>query len=45
MKETNFLKYISDKNLSIGEVNFTNNLKTKVFFSEFSDVYLNPKLL
>lgn len=44
MKEINFSKYISNKDLPVGEVKLQNNLKTKIFFTEFNDVYLNPKL-
>ena len=44
MKEISFFKYILNKNLKIGEVKLDNNIDNKLLFTEFNNVFLNPRL-
>ena len=44
MEEITIEEYISKKKISIKEVYFERNLNHKIFYTKFSDIYVNPKL-
>ncbi len=44
MKEISFFKYILDKKLKIGEIKLDDNTDNKLLFTEFNNVFLNPRL-